>query len=146
MKRRPERGKSATHRALFANPQPPARHLLDHGRSIAHGDRRLPRTRINFLVAESRGKNERAQARAIISGSLKYISHAQGQIELFDVAADPAEERNLYRSDDVRAKQLHTIATQWAANASKLNLPKTKSPAALDAELLERLRSLGYVQ
>ena len=60
--------------------------------------------------------------------------------ELYDLAADPGESRNLYASQRDRARPLETLLD---AAGSKPALPSATAP--LDADAEARLRSLGYV-
>jgi arylsulfatase A-like enzyme len=65
-------------------------------------------------------------------------------VELFDVAADPNERRNLASTDATTLTRLTKVWEQWAtawprfAAAKKVTDPE-------DPELIERLRSLGYI-
>lgn len=59
--------------------------------------------------------------------------------ELYDLAADPAEQRNLYASQRDRAADLERRLDEITKAASR------SAPAAIDADAQARLRSLGYV-
>jgi tetratricopeptide (TPR) repeat protein len=59
--------------------------------------------------------------------------------EIYDLAADPTEQRNLYASQRERARDLEARLDRVAAGAAPA------VPAAVDAETQNRLRSLGYV-
>ena len=59
--------------------------------------------------------------------------------EIYDLAADPAEQRNLYASQRERARDLEARLDRVAAGAAPA------VPTAVDAETQNRLRSLGYV-
>ena len=59
--------------------------------------------------------------------------------EIYDLAADPGEERNLYASQRDRARDMEARLDRIAGSASP------SAPAALDADAQARLRSLGYV-
>lgn len=59
--------------------------------------------------------------------------------EIYDLAADPGEQRNVYASQRDRARDLEARLDRLAAGAA------TAAPAAVDAETQNRLRSLGYV-
>jgi hypothetical protein len=60
--------------------------------------------------------------------------------ELYDLAADPGESRNLYASQRDRARPLEALLD---AAGAKPALPSATAP--LDADAEARLRSLGYV-
>jgi arylsulfatase A-like enzyme len=79
--------------------------------------------------------------RTILSGSLKLITWTLGPPELYDLASDPAEERNLYQPGDPQAKGLlHSLAN------SETRAPRPAlAPSAVDRSTLERLKTLGYV-
>jgi len=59
--------------------------------------------------------------------------------EVYDLAADPGEQRNVYASQRDRARDLEARLDRIAAGAAPA------APAAVDAETQNRLRSLGYV-
>jgi arylsulfatase A-like enzyme len=80
--------------------------------------------------------------RGIFAGSWKLITWTQGPPELYDLAADPEETRNLYRSGDSRANQLADRLSAWAATAPH----QIEQPHKLDNNTVERLKSLGYAQ
>lgn len=58
--------------------------------------------------------------------------------ELYDVASDPGETRNLYPSSRERARPLEALLDAMGGGA-------TPAPATVDADAEARLRSLGYV-
>ena len=78
----------------------------------------------------------------MMMGSLKLSTWTEGPPDLYDLAVDPGEERNLYRADDSRAKTLENRLASWAFTIPK-NMEHPQKP---DASSLERLKSLGYVQ
>ena len=59
--------------------------------------------------------------------------------EIYDLAADQREQRNVYASQRDRARDLEARLDRLAAGAAPA------APAAVDAETQNRLRSLGYV-
>ena len=59
--------------------------------------------------------------------------------ELYDLTADPGEQRNLYASQRDRARDLEARLDGITKSASR------SAPAAIDADAQARLRSLGYV-
>jgi hypothetical protein len=80
--------------------------------------------------------------RAIVHGHMKLIQSTAGKTELYDLAADSREARNLFASDNASASQLSRSLAALIAAA-----PSDSAPARpMDKESLDRLRSLGYVQ
>ena len=80
--------------------------------------------------------------RAIFSGSMKLIFWTNGSPELYDLAADPSEEHNLYRADDPTSIKLSDQLNKWISEMPRHNVQGHK----LDQATAERLKSLGYVQ
>jgi arylsulfatase A-like enzyme len=80
--------------------------------------------------------------RAIVKGPLKLIQSTAGKHEMYDLSADPEETRNLYGTNSETASELSRLLTVMLAGA-----PPDRAPAGkLGKEILDRLRSLGYVQ
>jgi arylsulfatase A-like enzyme len=78
--------------------------------------------------------------RAIYSGDFKYIDSTAGRHELYDVSADPGEAHNLCSDDATQCSGMQHDLEEWEKAT-----PKTVSHGKpLDAQTLERLRSLGY--
>src|SRR5205807_2630354 len=95
-------------------------------------------------VGERRNSPLRGTRRAIFSGRWKLIVWTDGDPELYDVAADPGESKNLYNAADPRAASLMAGVRKWIAA-----MPRTDAsglPKPVDKSTLEKLRSLGYVQ
>ena len=65
-----------------------------------------------------------------------------GKPELFDLAADPGETRNLAAAEPARVEALRAHLERWIAKGpiARENVPH------LDAEAVDRLRALGYLQ
>jgi arylsulfatase A-like enzyme len=82
--------------------------------------------------------------RAIFSGRWKLIVWTDGDPELYDVAADPGELKNLYRPGDARAAALMAGMKTWVASMPRTNSSGSAKP--MDKSTLEKLRSLGYAQ
>ncbi|HKO55088.1 MAG TPA: sulfatase [Thermoanaerobaculia bacterium] len=83
----------------------------------------------------------RRPGRARIEGTLKTIVDPRGGIELYDLAADPAESRNLGRN----ATSLRMSAELGAWQAS-LRKQRPLPSRELDPETIRRLHALGYMQ
>jgi arylsulfatase A-like enzyme len=80
--------------------------------------------------------------RAFISKTKKLIASTPGKREVYDVAADPDEHRNLYHAGDPESGAL-TAALDTLLKTVPL---RQDGPAVLDASTIQRLKSLGYVQ
>jgi arylsulfatase A-like enzyme len=80
--------------------------------------------------------------RTILSGSMKLILSGGGSPELYNLASDPEEVRNLYSKDDPHVAELEQELNRWIASR-----PHRKAqPKKLDPAAVERLKSLDYVQ
>ncbi len=80
--------------------------------------------------------------RAIYSGSLKYISSTTGKRELYDLLKDPKERENIYNSDSSISKDFENRLNQWL----EMNVYKAGSTTELKQEVIDRLKTLGYIQ
>ena len=79
---------------------------------------------------------------AMIDGAAKTIVNADGSVETYDLAADPAEARNL-APNEVSRRMAPAIAS-WRRSLRGLDASTT--PQAVDPETYRRLRALGYVR
>jgi arylsulfatase A-like enzyme len=79
--------------------------------------------------------------RAAVSGNRKLIVSTAGKREIYDLASDPSETSNLYRTDP-RARELEAHLNVWLKTA----VTKGNGAGAVDRGALDRLKSLGYVQ
>ncbi len=86
--------------------------------------------------------------RAIFDWPYKYIHSSDGQHELFDLVKDPLESGNLVTLEPEIAARLHRSLEEFMAR--RLNTVRVMSehdfPTEERRELIERLRSLGYVE
>jgi arylsulfatase A-like enzyme len=80
--------------------------------------------------------------RAIFVGSWKLVSWTDGPPELYDLANDPGETHNQYRTGDTRVTALANRLSAWAAGAPQ-NADRPDKP---DKATVEKLKSLGYAQ
>jgi choline-sulfatase len=79
---------------------------------------------------------------ALRSGRWKYIEgRAEGSFELYDLVADPLEQRNLLSSAPPDAATLPGRLARWVEQA-----PAIPAAPAVDADAARKLRSLGYVE
>lgn len=81
--------------------------------------------------------------RALRDDKFKLIQKSAGPDELYDLADDPNEERELLRGDAERASE---IRGRLIASAPPLGTGRAGVAVPLDAEALERLKAIGYVQ
>jgi arylsulfatase A-like enzyme len=79
---------------------------------------------------------------AVLSGNLRLISQSNGEIQVFDLAADPGENHNLYRPEEERARELLAQLDRWLESMPL----QVEATAELDPKTLERLKALGYVR
>jgi arylsulfatase A-like enzyme len=80
--------------------------------------------------------------RAAISGSLKLVTASDGKREFYDLAADPAEARNIFRTEHARTKPLENALQVWM----KVDRRRVQKELQGMGDTIERLKSLGYVQ
>jgi arylsulfatase A-like enzyme len=80
--------------------------------------------------------------RAVRSDRWEFIQSTAGKRELYDMQTDPFERKNLYAFAKNRAAPLEQTLTKWITRLK----PRSRIPAKLDREAVDRLRALGYVQ
>lgn len=80
--------------------------------------------------------------RAEYSGSFKLITGSGLQPELYNLASDPQEEHNLYAQDSETGRALEASLQHWI---TLLPVQHSK-PALVEKQMLDRLKSLGYLQ
>ncbi|MAF64637.1 MAG: hypothetical protein CMJ84_03115 [Planctomycetes bacterium] len=90
--------------------------------------------------ARRHGELARLPARALVEGTLKLVSHG-GASELYDLAVDPGERRDLAADhpDDVR--RLESLLGEWDAGVRE----DAGWTGALPPSELEALRKMGYL-
>lgn len=94
-------------------------------------------------IPEQQLNYERGETYALQSGRYKYLLRTEGRDELFDLAADPYETRNLIESHRPVARDLRRrIRTMVAGFRSEA----PDAPLSAGPETQERLRALGYLQ
>jgi arylsulfatase len=131
--------------ALLRQPLPPGR----PGVSLADGLATLPDAASRPVFSES-PHSLNIHARAIVQDGYKL--HVQprkkqtNQEKLFNLAADPGEKRDLLKQERPRAKELRGLLRehQESTSADRKWLQQTVTDP--DAETLEGLKSLGYIQ
>jgi arylsulfatase A-like enzyme len=77
---------------------------------------------------------------ALFRGSSKLISSSLGVQELYDLANDPSEKTDLYRTESPQA--LESTLQDWIRSTPRLRAAQQP----VDREQMKRLRSLGYLQ
>ena len=96
------------------------------------------------------GVDVHQEREAVVFDGLKYIrSLDSAREELYDLERDPSEKNNiafLHADKVVRARELLAAKTAKGAKLRKLYRLEPAQDVLLDAETIERLRSLGYVQ
>ena len=80
---------------------------------------------------------------AIRTPAWKLIASRSGRVELFDLAADPGERRNLARVRAAERDRLLAALREWQAGQRPLAPPGPE--LALEDEEVERLKALGYL-
>ncbi len=81
--------------------------------------------------------------RALYQGNRKLILSNRGSTEVFDLERDPAENQNLYRADNPDSMQMRAELEQWTKAVPH---HKAADGRGLDSKVMDRLKSLGYVQ
>ena len=80
------------------------------------------------------------EAAAVIVGDLKYVEHANGDAEIFDLDGDPGELRNLVGEQPREAAALHARLRAWQLTRRMVAVDLAGPPEP-------RLpRALGYVR
>ena len=83
---------------------------------------------------------------ALRDAAYKFIYDTRtGEEELYDLARDPGETKNLVGSDPLRAAWSRQALHHWMAGAAREATSGTLSPARLSREQCENLKALGYV-
>ncbi len=119
---------------------PPAdgRNLLEPppGDRLLWGDHIVPgwvHGRWGFRVARAH--------HAVYAGRRKYLASSLGRKELYDLGADPGESKDLFHPEDPRDARFGS-----SLEARIKGFPPAVGRGQLSKAVLERLRSLGYVQ
>jgi hypothetical protein len=81
---------------------------------------------------------------AVIRDGWKHIWRIGSYRVLYDVANDPFEETSTFRADEEPGASLHAELVAYRAAAQKAESESVVVP--LDADRLEHLRALGYVE
>lgn len=82
--------------------------------------------------------------RALVKGRWKMIRSNRGRRELYDMAADPEETKNLWNERNEIARELDGLMRNWVATGGGQTPLRKSGPS--DPEMMQRLKSLGYAQ
>ena len=81
---------------------------------------------------------------AVRRGSRKFVVAANGDQSLFDLSADPAEERNLLDAHPDASAEFAADRESWERR--KAGLPTYQPGEIAEGEIAEHLRELGYIE
>jgi arylsulfatase A-like enzyme len=114
------------------------------GRDFAAALRGAPPPRVTAVFAEGVNGNPRMSGVRTLSQKLIW-DEKRGELQLYDLASDPEECRNLSSEDRASVARLESyLESQRSRNAARGVLtPETMS---IDGELEKQLKALGYVQ
>ena len=86
--------------------------------------------------------------RAIFDGRWKLVRRSDGRADLFDLAADPGEERDVSGEQRVEKIRLGRMLDRWQQSFKLFDPTRATGPNGrrMDAEQHSRLRDLGYLQ
>lgn len=102
-------------------------------------------TRSNDLYDDRWGHRFDRVRTAIYDWPHKYIRSSDGRHELYALDTDPGEAVNLYAAEDPLARRLAVELAAFQAERLENVERSSETPAELDDELREQLRSLGYL-
>ncbi len=116
------------------------------GKSLSGNSRERPINVISESFFKEKGGRYNSRfdriERAIYSGSFKYINSTTGKRELYNILKDPEEKKNIYNSDSSISEDLENRLSQWL----NMNTYKAGSTTKLKEEVVDRLKTLGYIQ
>jgi arylsulfatase A-like enzyme len=90
------------------------------------------------------GKEFDRALRTAQTNDLKYVWGSDGRDELYDLAADPAETRNLIDEQPEQAKELYAALETWLASFQ--HSAQDQETVELDESTIKKLEQLGYLQ
>ncbi|HUU83114.1 MAG TPA: sulfatase-like hydrolase/transferase [Phycisphaerae bacterium] len=82
---------------------------------------------------------------AAVDARMKYISSRDGQRELYDIAADPGETRNLFTSRPTEAERLARHLRAWRQAVPEYTPPDPEVVPDMSPEVRRALRAMGYL-
>jgi len=105
-----------------------------------------------WSVIDPQPKSGRSQQFSIRSGEHKLVvspasnGNADETVELYDLANDPHELRNIVESSPATAKELLGSLDEVRAERSVRGDPDYRSKRAIPPPVKRRLRALGYIE
>jgi arylsulfatase A-like enzyme len=82
--------------------------------------------------------------KVIYRGSYKYIWASDGSSELYDIAADPHEQKNLIHIKPEQTQTMNNELEQWVRSFQPVQ--SDDDSVEQDKTVIEQLRGLGYIQ
>lgn len=100
---------------------------------------------IHTQLARTRPQQYDRELRAVYDGQFKLIADSRGHVELYDLSEDPTESNDLSadRSDVVQS--LRSLLSEWQEEHPVTDI-LAGNQADIPVDVMERLRSLGYVE
>jgi hypothetical protein len=78
----------------------------------------------------------------LVRGHWKYITDDLGNETIYDLSADPDEQRNVFQEQDPFHLELRSSLAAWMEAVPEF----ADEPVQMDAEEIDHLRSLGYIR
>ena len=121
---------------------------------LESADAAIPATAGRSLVGLMNGTRLSRPAMSEIVGSqyavrdegFKLIQSTSGAVQLFDLARDPYETRDVATANPVRVDRLRSMLRRMHADALKSGRDTRTETVPVDPTAADRLRALGYVQ
>jgi len=108
---------------------------------------KAPETPGRPIIAETyplEAVSTRGTYQCLWDGPHKFVLNSKGNHALYDLSADPGEQRNLANDQPDRAQELQNRLTAYLESLPPPGPPI--EPESLDAETVESLRNLGYAE
>jgi len=81
---------------------------------------------------------------AVVKGGLKYVAAGNGEASLFDLAADPGEDRDLLPARPELAGEFEPFRLEWERRRAER--PSYSAGEVAEGEIADHLRELGYIE
>jgi len=121
--------------------------LGDPGNRIAFAEYLEPQPPLPVLRQRYPGFEGKEFDRALRTAEtdrLKYVWGSDGRDELYDLAADPTESKNLIDEQPEKAKSLYSALETWLASFQ--HSAQDQETVELDESTIKKLEQLGYLQ
>jgi arylsulfatase A-like enzyme len=121
--------------------------LGDPGSRIAFAEYLEPQPPLPVLRQRYPGFEGKEFDRALRTAEtdhLKYVWGSDGRDELYDLAADPTESKNLIDEQPEKAKELYSALETWLASFQ--HSAQDQETVELDESTIKKLEQLGYLQ